>query len=200
MSFFTRLAAGLAILATFTPLVAASCSNNEFWYEDRSCCLPHGGSPSPPSPPKGNDCPSGGWYWHDEQKCCVPSHPSPPPPTCNNSWSWDQNESCCKPPAPKPSGHSWGKRSSKSRSLSLCPTGTDACPVGGLTGGDYECIDTTVELESCGGCASIGEGQDCSAIPGAWNVGCEQGRCAVYTCAAGFRRTANGKSCKQLGI
>ncbi|EEB90295.1 hypothetical protein MPER_11515 [Moniliophthora perniciosa FA553] len=51
------------------------------------------------------------------------------------------------------------------------------------------------ELESCGGCASTGEGQDCTAIKGAWNVGCEQGRCAVYTCFAGYKRSADGGSC-----
>jgi len=44
--------------------------------------------------------------------------------------------------------------------------------------GDFECLDTINELESCGGCASINEGQDCTAIKGAWNVGCEHGRCA----------------------
>jgi hypothetical protein len=66
----------------------------------------------------------------------------------------------------------------KSRAVSLCPSGLEACPLYGLIGGDYECIDTKVELESCGGCSSIGEGQDCAAIEGVWNVGCENGTCA----------------------
>lgn len=58
--------------------------------------------------------------------------------------------------------------------------GLDACPIPGAHGltGDFECLDTTNELESCGGCASIGEGQDCTLIEGAWNVACEQGICA----------------------
>lgn len=62
----------------------------------------------------------------------------------------------------------------------FCPMHMQACPIPGATGltGEFECLDTMNELESCGGCASIGEGQDCSAIKGAWNVGCEQGRCA----------------------
>ena len=67
-----------------------------------------------------------------------------------------------------------------SRALQLCPKGLSACPIAvpsGLTG-DYECLDTAHELESCGGCASTGEGQDCTAIRGIWNVGCVQGRCA----------------------
>jgi hypothetical protein len=48
----------------------------------------------------------------------------------------------------------------------------------GAQDGDYECLDTATELESCGGCVSLGSGQDCTAILGAWNVGCEQGHCA----------------------
>ncbi|KAF9481421.1 hypothetical protein BDN70DRAFT_803632, partial [Pholiota conissans] len=51
------------------------------------------------------------------------------------------------------------------------------------------------ELEACGGCPALGQGQDCTKIKGAWNVGCEQGSCLVYTCAGGFRIAADGKSC-----
>jgi len=42
----------------------------------------------------------------------------------------------------------------------------------------YECIDFASELESCGGCASAGEGQDCTTIENAISVGCENGLCA----------------------
>jgi len=86
----------------------------------------------------------------------------------------------------------------KSRTAPLCPSGLEACPVSGLTAGDYECLDVTTELESCGGCVSLGQGRDCTAIPGAWNVGCEQGTCAVYSCAAGYRVDLDGKSCIPL--
>lgn len=50
----------------------------------------------------------------------------------------------------------------------------------GLTGlsGDYECADTRNDIQSCGGCASTGAGTDCTAIDGAWNVGCHIGKCA----------------------
>jgi len=55
-----------------------------------------------------------------------------------------------------------------------------ACPVVGTHGifSDYECIDTEHDLQSCGGCPSTGSGRDCTAIRGAWNVGCERGHCA----------------------
>jgi hypothetical protein len=54
-----------------------------------------------------------------------------------------------------------------------------ACPTVGTHGAfsDYECIDTIHELQSCGGCSSTGAGQDCTAIRGAWNVGCKAGKC-----------------------
>lgn len=74
----------------------------------------------------------------------------------------------------------------------------------------YECVDFATELESCGGCSSTGEGQDCTQIPNAFSVGCELGSCAgkllvferfgsvltipiVYSCKSGFR--LNGTDC-----
>lgn len=43
----------------------------------------------------------------------------------------------------------------------------------------YECLDPRTELQSCGGCATLGEGMDCTAIPGAMGVGCQDGQCVV---------------------
>ncbi|KAK4688627.1 hypothetical protein P7C73_g1478, partial [Tremellales sp. Uapishka_1] len=98
-----------------------------------------------------------------------------------------------------------------------CPKNLHACSVITASGGawSYECIDPATELESCGGCASTGEGQDCSLIPHAMSVGCENGVCAgmslrsvwsrspladptypVYTCRSGFR--ANGTECASV--
>jgi len=59
-------------------------------------------------------------------------------------------------------------------------TRVDGSSVTGLASSEwaYECIDFATELESCGGCASSGDGQDCSAIPNAISVGCEAGVCA----------------------
>ncbi|KAI0078884.1 hypothetical protein K474DRAFT_778013 [Panus rudis PR-1116 ss-1] len=192
-----------------------NCGNDEFYFGKKDCCLPHGGQPNPPSPPKGTQCPPSGWSWHSGKGCCVPHNPPEqnPPPQCPKGWDWNDNDLKCyptppttTPPPSKPSqapgkGNShYKKRHIKSRSVSLCPSGTEACPISGLMGlsGDYECLDTAVELTSCGGCASTGAGQDCSAIPGAWNVGCEQGSCKVYTCAQGYKLAQDGKSCDKL--
>lgn len=184
---------------------SSDCSSSEFWYSPKGCCLPHGGVPNPPSPPSGSECPTSGWYWGKDQGCCVPHHPpaNNPPPQCPGGWDWISNTWKCQPSPPShptqppstPSGTH--KKSRKARAASLCPTGLNACPIANVSGlsSDYECIDTTQELESCGGCLSTGAGQDCTAIKGAWNVGCEQGSCAVYNCMTGYKLSSSGKSC-----
>ncbi|KAM0751659.1 hypothetical protein T439DRAFT_355565 [Meredithblackwellia eburnea MCA 4105] len=68
----------------------------------------------------------------------------------------------------------------------LCPGGATACPIFPRMG-SYECIDTQSELESCGGCASKGEGEDCTQIKGAQGVTCQSGRCIIFTCQQGYK-------------
>ncbi|KZT30388.1 hypothetical protein NEOLEDRAFT_4783 [Neolentinus lepideus HHB14362 ss-1] len=183
--------------APSAPTGSSSCSSSEFWWEPKQCCLPHGGQPSPPSPPSGNSCPSNDWYWHTGNSCCVPKMPNPPTPSCPSGWSW--LNWLCSPNTPQPSGR---HKRAVHKSRTLCPAGLEACPVSGLRGMnasmDYECLDTTSELESCGGCASTGKGQDCTAIEGVWNVGCNKGSCVVYSCAAGYKLGADGQSCNAL--
>ncbi|GAA6003392.1 hypothetical protein JCM10207_000311 [Rhodosporidiobolus poonsookiae] len=99
----------------------------------------------------------------------------------------------------------------------LCPAGEIACPVLGSTSyndavkhhfstkdevsgvmagaGGYECVNTQEALDSCGGCASTQEGQDCTQIHAAKGVGCEQGRCVVFSCQAGYRPAITGDKC-----
>ncbi|KAM5536182.1 hypothetical protein V8D89_010081 [Ganoderma adspersum] len=190
------------------PTSSSTCKDSEWFWEPKSCCLPHGGNPSPPTPPGGSSCPSS-WDWHSGKKCCVPHHPNQPPPQCGSGWGWDDGSKCCYPhtstrPTPTPSskpnhGHGW-KRNHKARSVSLCPNDMTACPIAGLKGltDDWECLDTTSELQSCGGCASTGAGQDCTAIEGAWNVGCNVGKCVVLTCAQGYLRSLDNKSCVKI--
>ena len=64
-----------------------------------------------------------------------------------------------------------------------------------LGAGGYECIDTTQALDSCGGCASTGEGVDCTKIRGARSVGCENSACRVFSCQAGFKPSPRGDKC-----
>ncbi|KAJ8463390.1 hypothetical protein ONZ51_g10287 [Trametes cubensis] len=192
-----------------------SCPSNHWYWSPKSCCLPHGGSPNPPQPPSGRSCPSN-WEWHSGKSCCVPHHPNQPPPQCGSGWGWDDGSKCCFPhgssttstpqPSSKPGkpGHSgggyWKRAHSKSRAASLCPNGLDACPISGLSGltGDFECVDIQNDIQSCGGCVSTGVGKDCTAIDGSWNVGCNNGKCVVFTCAAGYKRSADGSMCIKL--
>ena len=175
-------------------------------YEAKEICLPYGVT-NITAPPPNRDCPPAGFYWAKNLGCCVPKYPistdpSNPPPQCKVGWEWYPALHVCLPftpdrtsnnptpsshpsgvPSSVPSGTSHRRKREVKRKVTLCPKGLDACPVG--LSGDYECLNLMDELESCGGCASMGEGQDCTAIKGAWNVGCEHGRCAGE-CCAGF--------------
>ncbi|KIM86009.1 hypothetical protein PILCRDRAFT_816555 [Piloderma croceum F 1598] len=183
----------------------SSCKSSDFWFSEKECCLPLGGPRWHRQPPAHKQCPHD-WSWSTKHGHCVPHHPPPehhPTPQCAKDWNWSPASFCCERPPhhPEPSNgvsHGEWKRSSyMSRALQLCPKGVKACPIAAPSGltGDYECLDTAHELESCGGCASTGEGQDCTAIKGVWNVGCVQGRCSIYTCAAGYKRSRDGNSC-----
>ncbi|GAA5917613.1 hypothetical protein JCM5296_000346 [Sporobolomyces johnsonii] len=61
--------------------------------------------------------------------------------------------------------------------------------------GGYECLDVTQALDSCGGCASTGEGQDCTKIRGAAGIGCEASKCVVYSCETGWKPSLSGDKC-----
>ncbi|CDZ97270.1 hypothetical protein [Phaffia rhodozyma] len=59
----------------------------------------------------------------------------------------------------------------------------------------FECIEPKTELKSCGGCVTMGTGQDCSAISHVDQVGCEEGRCVVASCVEGYSIGRDNKSC-----
>jgi len=187
------------------------CSDDEFWYDQQTTCLPYGGPPKPSNPPTGSGCPQSGWYWGEFLSCCLPHYPNPPSPECPQGWQWDDGNYKCSPISTPPNPYnpqpSYGygdrrrsKRAQQPRTTDLCPSEMTACPVVGNYGvfSDYECIDTAYELQSCGGCSSTGAGQDCTTIRGAWNVGCEYGHCIVYNCMTSFRLASNGNACVPL--
>ncbi|KAH7104391.1 hypothetical protein BKA62DRAFT_505848 [Auriculariales sp. MPI-PUGE-AT-0066] len=168
-------------------------SRTEFYWPERNICIPKGGPGGPPSPPGGVQCPNT-WFWHTGKKCCAPKHDNPPAPTCPGGWKWKPKPCTCEH-TPEPTGRISNPKKRRDTELTLCPLGTEACPIAGLFGGEYECLNTMVELESCGGCASTHKGQDCTTIAHAWNVGCERGACRVYSCQHGFSANTNGTSC-----
>lgn len=116
----------------------------------------------------------------------------------------------------------------------FCPAGEEACPIVGSQSlaqalaaskskqgtlkfdsvkSGYECLDTQSTLESCGGCASTGEGVDCSKLPHASSMGCseslssvylaffllmhctDEGKCTIFKCLPGFVANAKGTKC-----
>lgn len=68
-----------------------------------------------------------------------------------------------------------------------------ACPL--ESGSGWDCLNLASTLESCGGCLSIGEGQDCTLIQGAESVGCIHGKCVIGTCEPGFYLDSDKGEC-----
>ncbi|WVQ96853.1 hypothetical protein IAU59_003960 [Kwoniella sp. CBS 9459] len=75
----------------------------------------------------------------------------------------------------------------------FCPSGLTACNVHGSEDG-YECIDTSADLEACGGCvhgeygkSSSIKGQDCTAIGAKLGHStCLNGHCVASACKRGL--------------
>ena len=83
----------------------------------------------------------------------------------------------------------------KYNARSACPDDETACP---LRSGAFECVDTTSDLASCGGCVGLkgtGAGENCLAIPGALQVECFQSKCHVASCFKGW--VFDGHRCKK---
>ncbi|EIN13347.1 hypothetical protein PUNSTDRAFT_57408 [Punctularia strigosozonata HHB-11173 SS5] len=88
-----------------------------------------------------------------------------------------------------------------------CARGQSSCPVyknGAVA--RYECINTSMNLEQCGGCVTSGGGldgvrsldggRDCSAIPQVDEVSCFKGECHIKTCRNGYEVSADGERCQ----
>ncbi|KAL5535540.1 hypothetical protein ACEPAF_3634 [Sanghuangporus sanghuang] len=179
------------------------CSENEFWYEEKKCCLPLGGS-NLPKPSATVICPYT-WEYSTTLSCCVPKVPFVPLPACPAKHTWDGKSFVCQPPSspyPKPSSIYGRKAKSSRRSeqtpLTPCPSGLEQCPISGLSSpenDDYECVETTSDLINCGGCSAAGKGKDCTTIPNALNVACERGTCIVASCTKGYIPSTGNGTC-----
>ncbi|KAI0348228.1 hypothetical protein BDW22DRAFT_1309834, partial [Trametopsis cervina] len=111
--------------------------------------------------------------------------------------------------APAPSG---ALRKRKQQVLSpeeaisqhLCPRPMRACPLSPASApttleewisDGFECVDNSEDLTSCGGCGLSEPQYDCTSIEGAVGVSCVIGTCHVDSCAEGYVRSLDGKSC-----
>lgn len=55
-------------------------------------------------------------------------------------------------------------------SARICPENWLACPIQTGKKTAWECVNVKTDLESCGGCAAIGQGTDCTALEGVDDV------------------------------
>ena len=67
----------------------------------------------------------------------------------------------------------------------ICPIGWEACPVKTGKTFVYECVNTSSDLESCGGCPGLAnEGVDCSTLPGVSDVAVSTIVCSTQSALA----------------
>ncbi|RSH82047.1 uncharacterized protein EHS24_008251 [Apiotrichum porosum] len=85
-----------------------------------------------------------------------------------------------------------------------CPIGYAACQIASDPAMGFECLETSTELESCGGCRfgshsdgnhSAPVGIDCTSIPGVSSTGvtCKGGLCVTKRCHRGFHLSRSGE-------
>ncbi|KAI0248054.1 hypothetical protein BJV78DRAFT_1240659 [Lactifluus subvellereus] len=87
--------------------------------------------------------------------------------------------------------------------LATCDEGEEVC---GVYQGSaaFECLNTDITLESCGGCMAPSpfltseqgpEGVDCTTLPHVQDVRCSAGQCHVKRCDDGFVPSPNHREC-----
>jgi len=88
--------------------------------------------------------------------------------------------------------------------LATCGEGEEVCGVYQGSAG-FECLNTDITLESCGGCMAPNpflrtseqgsEGVDCTTLPHVQDVRCSAGHCLVKRCDDGFVPSSNRRGC-----
>ncbi|KAG9096174.1 Dihydroxyacetone synthase, partial [Ceratobasidium sp. 370] len=150
------------------------------------------------------DCPPGSISSPGSSSCTPCPGGSVPSPSANSCSTCPRNtysngDNCSPCPAgstSNPGSSSCGPQPSRRAvqpAIDTCSytPGFQRCPVFN-GGGGTECINVLTTLDSCGGCVGPDDdddsfvGQDCSAIPNVDQVECEQGRCKIISCRAGY--------------
>ncbi|KZS97158.1 hypothetical protein SISNIDRAFT_463105 [Sistotremastrum niveocremeum HHB9708] len=110
----------------------------------------------------------------------------------------------------KRAGSGMRKRADLRPLVHRCKKGTTACGVPGQFGRS-ECLDTSSDLENCGGCSTpvtnhngtrsltTADGQNCAAIPNVLSVQCASSKCQVSSCKPGYRPASDGSYCIRSG-
>ncbi|RDB26727.1 hypothetical protein Hypma_005395 [Hypsizygus marmoreus] len=164
------------------------------------------------------------------ESCTLPDHAtrtctigSPCTYACNENYTPTANQCVCEPPflecdgqcAEFPSGCASGIPRRKRRSLpvttlaqakSTCKPRESVCGIVGRENTyDFECVDTSVALDSCGGCVTPHpfyepdryevKGIECGRLPGVISAGCSKGRCVVSQCRQGQEPSFDKSKC-----
>lgn len=146
-----------------------------------------------PDRPCGFECHKGFTPWPKENpKDCICKFPNH---VCNGK--------CTSSPCPSQAPH---KRNNELKKRAVCDAGFTACGLySGSSRGSYECIDTTSDLESCGGCfvplhekSSIGV--DCTSLIGVADVLCKAGSCFVQSCMPGYQVAFDNSMCVDVNV
>lgn len=195
-----------------SPPPQTQCPSTHYWGSNQGCCVPY--HPNPPPVPT---CPPQ-YGWDSSRKCCTPSKPPSKPPTNpppkpsgkpsypggdkdNNGHGKGNGGGYNNGGGHNGGGYGGGHWKAKRNSLqwdaTICPKGLTTCPIfaNGLATGDSECVDTYSDLTSCGGCASLNTGKDCSKIPYATLASCHGGECVVEECSSGYSVSDDETSC-----
>lgn len=69
-----------------------------------------------------------------------------------------------------------GKPKTVKKRAQVCESGMTACPLPNGRKG-FECVDTSSNVNSCGGCWATGEGEDCTVFDDMAEAQCIQGKC-----------------------
>ncbi|KAH6904623.1 hypothetical protein BKA70DRAFT_1431928 [Coprinopsis sp. MPI-PUGE-AT-0042] len=161
------------------------------------------GTFSGPNAPSCTDCPPGAISNPGSSSCtpcpggAVPAANAQSCSTCPRD-TFSNGDNCSPCPAgstSNPGSSSCGPQPSR-RALAdpaLCPIpGQVRCPIWHGVGGT-DCVNPRTAEDSCGGCVAPegfeGEeftGIDCTAIPNVRRVGCNAGKCKIFSCIPGY--------------
>lgn len=152
-------------------------------------------------------CCTTGWSCK-QTRCCPDDQIESNGQCCSVGSVWNTNSKSCIAPSTHARSHkrslsgqvSLADQEALNLDIKLCPSMLSACPIKGAAIGQYECIDSQTDIQSCGGCASLGKGTDCTAIPGVRFTGCSAGECEVYSCLKGYRMVKGlaGNKCVRI--
>lgn len=196
-----------------TPPRSRDCpKDNWYWNSKQGCCTPRHENPPEPSCKRGYSWSKGSWCCEENPTPSTTSHsaPSQTPPggsygggyNGGNNGGYNGGNNGGYNGGNNGGYHGGWKAKRHNRMVERCPRSLTACPIPGATSSnkssEYECADTYEDLNNCGGCTSLGQGQDCSAIAHSWNVGCEAGACKIYNCSPGYEVSFDGKTCIKL--